>query len=108
MITEVDVSNPSRIMLPGMYAEVSLQSAKRDNVLAAPVEAIDRAGGATRVFAIDESGTLRIANVQLGMEDAHYAEILSGLAEGDLVVTGRRAGLNAGDRIKPKLIALEQ
>jgi RND family efflux transporter MFP subunit len=108
MITEVDVLNPSRVMLPGMYAEVSLQSAKRDNVLAAPVEAIERAGAATRVFAIDESGELRIANVQLGMEDAHYAEILSGLAEGDLVVTGRRAGLNAGDRVKPKIVELEQ
>jgi RND family efflux transporter MFP subunit len=103
MVTEVDVSNPAAVLMPGMYAEVSLES-KQDDVLTAPVEAIERTGSATRVYAIDKSGAVQIIPVQLGIEDAHRAEILSGLAEGDLVITGRRAGLTAGDKVRAKVV----
>src|SRR3954447_21756901 len=38
MITEVDVANPTGVILPGMYAEVALQLKEHDGVLAAPLE----------------------------------------------------------------------
>ena len=41
--------------------------------------------------------------MQLGVEDSRRAEIVSGLGESDLIITGRRTGLNAGDKVKPKL-----
>ena len=63
---------------------------------------------AARVYAIDKSGAVRIVPVQLGVEDAHRAQILSGLAEGDLVITGSRAGLNAGDKVKAKVVNGEE
>ena len=90
--------------MPGMYAEVSLESKQQDDVLTVPVEAIERTGSATRVYAIDKSGAVQIIPVQLGIEDAHRAEILAGLAEGDFVITGRRAGLTAGDKVKAKVV----
>jgi RND family efflux transporter MFP subunit len=105
MVTEVDVSNPSGVLMPGMYAEVSLESNQYNDVLAAPIEAIERSGTAARVYAVDQSGAVRIVPVQLGVEDAHRAQILSGLAQGDLVITGARAGLSAGDKVKPKVAA---
>src|ERR1017187_10361390 len=43
MDTEVDVANPSLILIPGMYAEVNLTLDRRDKVLAVPVMAVDRA-----------------------------------------------------------------
>jgi len=107
MVAEVDVANPERTMFPGMYAEVALRSARHEGVLAVPVEAVERAGSATRVYAVD-NGRLRVVNVQLGMEDAQHAEILSGLTETDVVVTGRRAGLNTGDKVMPKIAGAEQ
>jgi multidrug efflux pump subunit AcrA (membrane-fusion protein) len=103
MITEVDVPNPANTIMPGMYAEVSLQLAHRSDVLTAPLDALERTGGSARVFAVDESGTVRIVPVQLGVEDAARAEIVSGLRESDLIITGKRAGLSAGDRVKAKL-----
>jgi RND family efflux transporter MFP subunit len=104
MITEVDVPNPTGVILPGMYAEVELAAKQHEDVLAAPIGAIERSGSAARVFAVDKAGVIRIASVQLGAEDAQRAEVVSGLQEGDLVITGRRAGLNAGDKVKPKLM----
>ena len=49
-------------------------------------------------------GVVRIVPVQLGVEDSRRAEIVSGLGESDLIITGRRTGLNAGDKVKPKLL----
>lgn len=104
MITEVDVANPARVILPGMYAEVALQTKQHESILTAPLEAIERSGSSTRVYTVDGAGAIKVVPVQLGVEDAARAEILSGLQESDLVIIGRRAGLNAGDRVKPKVM----
>src|ERR1039458_3510805 len=41
MDTEVDVPNPSLVLIPGMYAEVNLTLTRHDAVIAVPVMAID-------------------------------------------------------------------
>jgi multidrug efflux pump subunit AcrA (membrane-fusion protein) len=104
MITEVDVANPAGAIMPGMYAEVSLQAERRERVLTAPLEGLERSGTSARVFAVGDGGVVRIVPVQLGVEDSRRAEIVSGLAESDLIITGRRTGLNPGDKVKPKLM----
>jgi RND family efflux transporter MFP subunit len=103
MITEVDVPNPSGVIMPGVYAEVALELKKQKSVLTAPLDAVERAGAVTRVYVVDQSGTIRIVHVQLGIEDSARVEIVSGVEEGQQVITGRKAGLNAGDRVLPKL-----
>jgi multidrug efflux pump subunit AcrA (membrane-fusion protein) len=86
-----------------MYAEVSLQAERRERILTAPLEGLERSGATARVFAVN-AGVVRIVPVQLGVEDSRRAEIVSGLGESDLIITGRRTGLNAGDKVKPKLM----
>ena len=105
MVTEVDVPNPSSVIMPGMYAEVALQLRNQRGVLTAPLDAVERAGGAARVYVVDESSVIRIVPVQLGIEDSARVEIASGIEEGKHVITGRKAGLNAGDRVSPQLSA---
>lgn len=107
MITEVDVPNPSGVILPGMYAEVALETKQHDKVLTAPVDAIERVGSAVRVWTVDASGTLAVVPVQLGLEDAHKVELISGVRESDLVVTGRRSGLRPGAKVVPKVLAAD-
>jgi RND family efflux transporter MFP subunit len=104
MIAELDVPNPQGLILPGMYAEVELQLKPREGVLSAPLEAVERAGAATRLYVVDPSGAIRIVPVQLGLEDSRRAEIVSGLKEGEYVIVGRRAGLNAGDKVRTKVV----
>lgn len=103
MVTEVDVPNPSGVIMPGMYAEVALEVKEHSNVLTVPLDAIERSGSSSRVYRVEPSGTVRIVPVQLGLEDAQRAEVLSGLQDADVVITGRRAGINAGDQVKPKV-----
>src|ERR1051325_961725 len=44
MDTEVDVDNPTLLLIPGMYAEVNLTLDHRSRTLAVPVLAVDREG----------------------------------------------------------------
>lgn len=102
MITEVDVKNSAGMILPGLYVEVSLQAKKRGDVLSVPLDALERSGNNVRAYKV-VNGMIAIVPVQIGLEDATRAEILSGLQDADLVVTGRRAGLNAGDKVRPRI-----
>jgi RND family efflux transporter MFP subunit len=107
MKTEVDVPNPSLVLVPGMYAEVDLVTEERKNVLAVPVEAVDGSGSSARVFTVQPSGAIQIVPVGLGIETPRQIEIRSGdLKDGDDVVVGSRAGLKEGNKVQPKVIRL--
>ncbi len=108
MKTEVDVPNPTLVLVPGMYAEVDLVTDQQKHVLSVPVEAVDGSGSSARVFKVQPSGKIEIVPVRLGIETARQTQILSGdLKEGDDVVVGSRSGLLAGERVQPKAINLD-
>jgi RND family efflux transporter MFP subunit len=106
METEVDVPNPSFVLIPGMYAEVNLHLEHRPKALAIPVTAVDVTSIDPEVYKIDQDGTVRILQVKLGLETANNVEVTTGLSEGDLVVVGNRAGIKAGDKVVPKLVEI--
>jgi len=99
MHTEVDVSNPQRVLVPGLYADAELVFDQAVNVLTVPVQALNREGNETTVFVVNESGILEDRTVRLGLRTADYAEILSGLKEGSEVVVSDRSALKAGEPV---------
>jgi RND family efflux transporter MFP subunit len=103
MQTEVDVPNPNYVLIPGMYAEVSLALERRDHVLSIPLGAIDPGEEVSKVFVVTPAGTVEIRDVALGIETADRAEIRSGVKQGEFVITGKRAGLKPGQHVTPKL-----
>ena len=106
MDTEVDVQNPSLVLVPGMYAEVNLQLAEKGNVLAVPVTAIDTDSGSVMVVTSDNK--IEVRKVKLGLETADRVEVQSGLSEGDLVVVGNRGGLQPGQAVQPKIVSMSE
>jgi RND family efflux transporter MFP subunit len=102
MHTEVDVPNPSLELVPGSYAEASIVTGERQGVLAAPLQALTR-GDHVTVLVVGAKNAIEERQVVLGLETADEVEILSGLAEGDLVVVGNRGQLHTGLVIQPKL-----
>ncbi len=108
MDTEVDVMNPTLVLVPGMYAEVDLTLNRRNAVLAVPVMAIDRdAENAGRVMVVTPNNRVENRKIKLGLETAQNVEVRSGLNEGDMVVLSGRARLQAGDEVRPKITTLE-
>lgn len=103
MHTEIDIPNPNLEIIPGMYAEASLVLNRAEDVLTVPVQAIDRSSNKTTVDVAGKDNTVEQRDVQLGIESANLAEVLSGLQENDLVIVGDRSQLRPGAKIEPKL-----
>jgi RND family efflux transporter MFP subunit len=104
MDTQIDVPNPSLILIPGMYAEAILTLEKRSQVLSIPLEGVNIQGNTATVYVVGEDHKIQVRQVKLGMETSDYVEIVSGLEPNELVVTGNRSQLTAGQQVTPKII----
>src|ERR1700683_1611121 len=96
MHTEVDVANPQRVMLPGLYADADLNLDEKQNIPTVPVQALNHAGEKITVFVVGPDGALEERTVQVGIQTSNDAEIVSGLKEGDEGVMSDRSGLKTG------------
>ena len=109
MDTEVDVPNPSLLLIPGMYATVNLTLLRRDGAVSVPVLAVDRqadSDSAGTVMVVTPNHRVELRQVTLGMETARLVEVRAGLNDGDLVVLSGRAGLHTGEEVRPRLTQL--
>jgi len=108
MHTEVDVLNPQGVLLPGLYADATIQLEHKRDALAVPLQALDRQGDGVTVDVVDASNTIEIRHVVIAIQTATDAEVLSGLKEGDFVVVSDRSSLKGGQVVQPKQIDLMQ
>ncbi len=108
MHTEVDVPNPNRVLLPGLYAQATILLERKANALALPLQALNQANNQTSVDVVDSSNKIVIRPVVVGIQTDTDAEILSGLEEGDMVVVSDRSSLRAGEEVRPKMTDLVQ
>ena len=104
MHTEVDVPNPQRVLLPGLYADATLRLEHKENAVSVPLQAVDRNGDRATVDVVDASNKIESRPVSLGIQTATDAEVLSGLTEGETIVVTDRSSLRAGQVVQPKAI----
>jgi RND family efflux transporter MFP subunit len=104
MHTEVDVPNPQRVLVPGLYAEAQLQLDRKLDIPSVPVQALNREGNRSTVFVVNRSGLVEDRVVQVGLETSTDAEIVSGLSEGEQVVVSDRTGLKAGQKVQARTV----
>jgi RND family efflux transporter MFP subunit len=104
MHTEVDVLNPQRVLLPGLYADAELHLDRKDNIPCVPVQAVSHRGDKTTVLVVSADGMLEQRDVEIGLETSSDAEILSGLSDGEQVVVSDRSGLKAGQKVHPQTV----
>jgi multidrug efflux pump subunit AcrA (membrane-fusion protein) len=105
MDTQVDVPNPDLVLIPGMYAEARITVEKRPNALSIPLEAVTVTGSSATAYVVDSNNRIVIRALRLGLETPDRAEVLSGVAPGEMVVTGNRSSLTPGQAVQPKPIA---
>lgn len=103
MHTEVDVPNPQRMLMPGMYANATLTLNRTGDALAVPVEAIDRENNQATVWVVGENDKLEKRAITLGVQTPDYAEVTSGLTDGAEVVTSDTSSFKSGETVRPKL-----
>jgi HlyD family secretion protein len=89
------------LLRTGMFVEAEIVVASR-TALAVPVTAVGSDGDATTVMRVKDGLVERVV-ITTGIRDGGYIEVVSGLAEGDLVVVKAASFVRQGDRIDPVL-----
>jgi membrane fusion protein, multidrug efflux system len=97
---ELEVPNPEQQLLPGMFAEVSLELARKHTTLALPASTIIGGKDGLRVAVVDPSGVVQLKPVVLERDNGSEVEVATGISSDDQVVVSPRPFLSAGDRVK--------
>lgn len=97
-----EIDNSSGLLEPGFYDDISISAEVPRRCLTVPLDAmIDDSKRA--LFAVLPNGTLERKNVETGMDDGRYIEILSGLSEGEIVIISETDGLTDGISVEVKI-----
>ncbi|MFT5162631.1 MAG: Cu(I)/Ag(I) efflux system membrane fusion protein [Alteromonadaceae bacterium] len=79
--------NADHQLKPNMFAQVVIHANSGGKTLLVPREAVIRTGNTDRVVLVLGEGRFKSVKVWVGRYDENFAEILSGLTEGESVVT---------------------
>jgi HlyD family secretion protein len=77
----------------GVGGTVEVIAGRAENVLLVPVEALREIGPGQYAVFVMVDGKLQMRQVEVGLQDYSYAEITSGLQQGDQVSTGTVSGV---------------
>jgi RND family efflux transporter MFP subunit len=108
MHTEVDVLNPQRVLLPGLYADADLHLDQKKNIESVPVQALSHQGDKTTVLVVNSAGALEERTVEVGIQTSSDVEIVSGLKEGEQVVVSDHSGLKSGEKVVAHTVAVPE
>jgi Cu(I)/Ag(I) efflux system membrane fusion protein len=101
----IEVSNPSGVLKPEMFGEVVFQGKSREAVRI-PTDAVIHSGTKSVVFLALGGGKFQPREVQLGVGDSSYVEVVSGVEKGDGVVTRANFLIDSESRLRASLAAL--
>ena len=92
--------NSDLLLRPDMFSAVSILSDTRDNAVVVPSESVVRSGGKPQVFVVREPGKFEPRSVTLGVESEGRIEILSGVSEGEEVVTSAQFLVDSESKLR--------
>ncbi|MBW2233630.1 MAG: efflux RND transporter periplasmic adaptor subunit, partial [Deltaproteobacteria bacterium] len=88
LTVRLEFKNPNLRLKPGMFATVYIQFRREDDALVVPTEAILHSGKREIVFVAVGDGRFEPREITTGLVgDRHMTQVLSGLEEGEIVVT---------------------
>lgn len=85
----VDFPNQPENVKSGMTADIIIQTNKKDNVLRVPKNVVENIDG-KEFLQIANKGKIENREIVTGLEGNDYYEIISGLSEGDTIITGKK------------------
>ena len=81
-----EVPNPKGLLLPGLYVRIRMETAKANDVIALPQQAVTRTQEGNAVTVIDAEGKLSTRDVQITMAQNNQWIVQEGLKPGEQVV----------------------
>ncbi len=84
----------------GMFAELTIDTISKKDVLCVPVNAVIPQGGASVVYTVDKDNKARPIDVQTGIKNESHIEITKGLKAGQQVITKGNTLVNDGALVR--------
>jgi RND family efflux transporter MFP subunit len=100
---EIDVSNTSRRIKPGMFAEVSLMPEATEGALTVPATAVVASTERQYVIRVDSAGNSEFVDVRTGQKSSNLTEVFGNLRKGDKIVVNARNDLRQGVKLTANL-----
>src|SRR6266568_3023984 len=101
MLVEVQVPNNDGVLLPGMYAQVDLSSARAEAPLLIPGDALIVRAEGTSVAVVRQDHSVHMQKVEVGRDYGDRLEVISGLKEGDLIIPNPGDAAREGLKVEP-------
>ncbi|WP_354623195.1 efflux RND transporter periplasmic adaptor subunit [Psychromonas sp. MME2] len=99
LVARLQFDNPNAQLKPNMFARVLLQPEIEKNRLQIPRQAVIYAGNMNRAVLALGNGQYKSVLINLGLENRDSVEVLSGLNEGDKIVTSAQFLLDSESSI---------
>jgi RND family efflux transporter MFP subunit len=100
LLTELDVPNPTGELLPGTYAQVTLQLQTDKGGVMIPPRTLLFQSGAPAVGVVHPDGKVEIRKVDISRDLGNRLEISKGLSESDQIIVDPSSGLVTGTVVK--------
>lgn len=97
---DIHIENPDDNIFLGIEAKVSLETAKKEKTLMIPVECVNSDMNGDFCWIVVD-GIVARREIETGISTDTYMEVLSGLNEGDKVVTDMTVTLEEGMEVMP-------
>jgi RND family efflux transporter MFP subunit len=96
LLTELEVPNPTGDLLPGSYAQITLQLQTDDGGVMIPPGTLLFQSGAPAVGVVHPDGKVEIRKVSINRDLGDRLEISKGLSESDQIIVNPSSGLATG------------
>jgi RND family efflux transporter MFP subunit len=97
----IRVENPERLLLPGMFARVSILLYSKRNTLVVPTDSVQGTQGEQFVFvAHTDKGVAEKRAIAIGYTRPDYSQVDAGLSEGEIIAVSGLERLEDGVQIR--------
>jgi RND family efflux transporter MFP subunit len=104
LLVEVQVPNADGALLPGMYAQVDFSSERVNPPVLIPSDTLIVRADGTQVAVVRPDHTVHLQMVVVGRDYGDRIEVLSGLQEGDAIMTNPGDQAREGVQVTPVLV----
>lgn len=95
----IRTKNPGYLLKSGMFARLRVLTAVHENTLAIPTDALHLEGQQAFVFTVDTNHVAHKIPIKTGITEPHWVEVLSGVTDGEKIVTIGKDALVEGQKV---------
>ena len=103
---EIDLKNPDNKLLPGMYADVTLNIRRTGTGLTLPIQAVDQITSPPFAYVIGPDARIEKRVLRLGVQTPSRVEVISGLTDRDRVIAANLSSFSPGEAVRTQQVTL--